>query len=166
MQMGIIGSKNMTVSEMINQAIKAKNVQKKDVAAKMNWSQQNFANRLANGTIDAEEWKKIAKILGYEIQMVDLSTNAILKPRRASGPRVVKSIEGYTYDTDKADALCRTPKIAGSWFELFKDIASGQFFTVAYLETSGSACMATISKENAKQFYDDCGGEGCEGYFQ
>ena len=60
MQVQVIGSKNMTVSEMIKQAIATKGLQQKDIAAKMGWSPQNFTNRLKNNTIDAEEWIKLA----------------------------------------------------------------------------------------------------------
>lgn len=166
MQTLIIGSKDMSVSEMINLAIMAKGLPKKEIAAKMGWSPQNFTNRLKNNTIDAEEWVKLAKIIGYEVRMVDIESGQTLKPRKCSaGPRVVQMIDGYTYDTDKADSVCRSPKLYGGWFELFKDIPTGKFFTVAYLETGGSSCMALISERNAKQFYIDCGGDNEVEYF-
>lgn len=167
MQVQVIGSKNMTVSEMIKQAIATKGLQQKDIAAKMGWSPQNFTNRLKNNTIDAEEWIKLAAIIGYEVQMVDTATDTVLKQRRSSsGPRVVQMIDGYSYDTDKADSICRSPKVFGGWFELFRDMVTGKFFTVAYLETGGSACVAVISKENAKRFYTDCGGEDAQSIFR
>lgn len=156
----------MTVSEMIKQAIATKGLQHKDIAAKMGWSPQSFTNRLRNNTIDADEWIKLAAIIGYEVQMVDMANNTVLKQRRgSSGPHVVQTINGYTYDTDKADALCRSPKVYGGWFELFRDMTTGKFFTVAYFETGGSACAAVISKGNAKQFYIDCGGEDVKSIF-
>ena len=149
----------MDVSEMLNQAMLVKGVRKKDVAEKMGWSSQNFSNRLKNKTIDAEEWIKIAGILGYEIQMVDMESKVALKPRKeSSGPRV-------PFDTEKATSLCRSPKVYGGWFELFQDFATKQFFTVAYFETGESACLARISKENAERFYLDCGGEEASDYF-
>lgn len=155
----IIGSKDMTVGEMLKQAFIAKGMRKKDVAAKMGWSPQNLTNRLKLNTIDAEEWIKLSKILGYEVQMVDMESGQTLKPRKpSSGPRVVQMIDGYTYDTEKADSICRSPKLYGGWFELFKDIPTGRFYTVAYLETGNSSCMALISNEDAKKFYQDCMG--------
>lgn len=167
MKTQVIGSRNMSVSEMIKQAIATKGLQQKDIAAKMGWSPQNFTNRLKNNTIDAEEWIKLARFIGYEIQMVDVATDTVLKLRRnSSGPRVVQMIDGYSYDTDKADALCRSPKVYGGWFELFRDMATGKFFTVAYLETGGSACVAVISRDNARQFYEDCGGTESEKIFK
>lgn len=72
MQIQVIGSNSMSVSEMIKQAIAMKGLQQKDIAVKMGWSPQNFTNRLTNYTIDAEEWVKLAAIIGYEIQMVDV----------------------------------------------------------------------------------------------
>ena len=99
--------------------------------------------------------------------MVDTATDTVLKQRRSSsGPRVVQMIDGYSYDTDKADSICRSPKVFGGWFELFRDMVTGRFFTVAYLETGGSACVAVISKENAKRFYTDCGGEDAQSIFR
>lgn len=161
-----IGSSNMDVSEMLNQAMLVKGVRKKDVAAKMGWSSQNFSNRLKNKTIDAEEFIKLASILGYEIQMVDVESKVVLKPRKeSSGPRVVQIVDGISFDTEKATSLCRSPKIYGGWFELFQDFATREFFTVAYFETGESACPARISKENAERFYLDCGGEDASDYF-
>ena len=91
MQIQVIGSNSMSVSEMIKQAIAMKGLQQKDIAVKMGWSPQNFTNRLTNNTIDAEEWVKLAAIIGYEIQMVDVESNTVLKPRRNStGPKVKK----------------------------------------------------------------------------
>ena len=167
MQIQVIGSNSMSVSEMIKQAIAMKGLQQKEIAVKMGWSPQNFTNRLTNNTIDAEEWVKLAAIIGYEIQMVDVESNTVLKPRRNStGPRVKQTIDGHLYDTDKADSLCRSPKVYGGWFELFRDMGTGKFFTVAYLETGRSACVAVISKENAKRFYEDCGGEDAQSIFK
>lgn len=166
MKILIIGSLDMSVSEMINEAIIAKGMKKKEVAYKMGWTPQNFTNRLRLNTIDAEEWIKLAKILGYEVQMVDMESGRALKQRRpSSGPRVMQMIDGIKYDTEKADSICRSPKLYGGWFELFKDIQTGNFYTVAYLETGKSACMALISAEDAKRFYEDCGGENADEIF-
>lgn len=166
MKSSSIGSSTMDVSEMLNQAMLVKGVRKKDIAAKMGWSSQNFSNRLKNKTIDAEEWIKLAGLLGYELQMVDIDSKVVLKPRKeSSGPRVVQIVEGISFDTEKATSLCRSPKVYGGWFELFQDFATRQFFTVAYFETGESACLARISKENAERFYLDCGGEEASDYF-
>ena len=166
MKSSSIGSSTMDVSEMLNQAMLVKGVRKKDIAAKMGWSSQNFSNRLKNKTIDAEEWIKLAGLLGYEIQMVDMESKVALKPRKeSSGPRVVQIVEGISFDTEKATSLCRSPKVYGGWFELFQDFATRQFFTVAYFETGESACLARIAKENAERFYLDCGGEEASDYF-
>lgn len=162
----VIGSNEMTVSEMLTEAMLKRGVKKKDVAKEMGWSSQNFSNRLTNATLDAEEWVKIAKYLGYEIQMVDSINNTVLKQRnKSTGERVVQFVDGYAFDTDKATSICHSPKLYGGWFELFKDIPSGKFFTVAYFETGESACLATITKENAEKFYKDCGGEDGQEYF-
>lgn len=163
----VIGSNEMTVSEMLTEAMLKRGVKKKDVAKEMGWSSQNFSNRLTNATLDAEEWVKIAKYLGYEIQMVDAIDNTVLKQRnKSTGERVIQHVDGYTFDTDKATSICHSPKLYGGWFELFKDIPTGKFFTIAYFETGESACLATITKENAEKFYKDCGGEDGQEYFK
>lgn len=161
----MLRSNIMKVSEMINNAIAIKGLQKKDVATKMGWSPQNFANRLKNESIDANEWIKLADIIGYDVQMIDKETNELMQAKRV-GKRVTQMIDGTTYDTEKAEVLCHSPKVYGGWFELFKDRSTGKFFTVAYMESEGSACMALISEENAKQFYEDCGGGFPERFFK
>ena len=162
----VIGSNEMTVVEMLTEAMLKRGVKKKYVAEQMGWSSQNFSNRLKNCTLDAEEWVKIAKILGYEIQMVDADSNAVLKQRnKSTGERVVQCVDGYTFDTDKATSICHSPKLCGGWFELFKDVPTGKFFTVAYFETGESACLASITKENAEKFFEDCDGTDKDEFF-
>lgn len=162
----VIGSNDMTVVEMLTEAMLRRGVKKKYVAEKMGWSSQNFSNRLKNCTLDAEEWVKVAKILGYEVIMVEEESRAVLKPRnKSTGESVKQYIDGFTYDTDKATSICHSPKLYGGWFELFKDVQSGKFFTVAYFETGKSACVAKITKEDAEKFYEDCGGEDKAEFF-
>lgn len=166
-EVDIMESSKMTVPQMIERAIQVKGMMKKDVAEKMGWSAANFANRLKGDSLSSKEWIKMASILGYDVQMVDKENNEVLKVQRQShGPRVTQMIDGYVYDTDKAEALCHTPQISSGWFELFKDIQTGNFFTVARIETQGSACMALISSKNAKKFYEDCGGEEPDLWFK
>lgn len=163
----VIGSNEMTVAEMLTEAMLKRGVKKKDVAKEMGWSSQNFSNRLKKRTLDAEEWVRIADILDYEIQMVEKGNGTVLKQRNKSlGVRVTQCVDGYTYDTDKATSICHSPKLYGGWFELFKDVPTGRFFTVAYFETGESACLAAITKENAEKFYKDCGGEDGQDYFK
>ena len=67
----------LSVSDLIKQAIAESDKQQKEVSAHMGWTPQNFANRIKNNTIDADEWVEIAKFLGYEVKMV--TTEALAK---------------------------------------------------------------------------------------
>ena len=72
---------DMKVAEIIKTAILASDKQQKEVAEKMGWSPQSFANRLKKGTIDADEWVDIAHILGYELKMV-AQDGSKMQPKR------------------------------------------------------------------------------------
>lgn len=157
---------NMKVSEVIKTAILASDKQQKEVAEKMGWSPQSFANRLKKNTIDADEWVAIAHILGYELKMVAKDGSSLKAKKPRTGPRVQQMFDGYSYDTDKADALCRTPKMAGGSFELFKDLPSGRFFIVIYCDWGEQDGIITpVTDEEAAEFYKGCCGALDEAVF-
>ncbi len=150
---------NMKASEVIRTAILASDQKQKDVAEKMGWSPQSFANRLSKNTIDADEWVSIANILGYELKMVAKDGSSLKAKKAGTGPRIQQMFGGYSYDTDKADSLCRTPKMAGGSFELFKDLPSGRFYIVIYCDWGEQAGIITpVTDEEAAEFYTGCCG--------
>lgn len=149
----------MKVSDIIKTAILASDKQQKEVAQKMGWSPQSFANRLKKGTIDADEWVKIADILGYEVKMVAADGSSLQAQKRSSSPRIQQMIDGFTYDTEKADAICRTPKLAGGSFQLFKDLSSGKFYIVIYCDWGSQEGIITpVTDEEAERFFEKCCG--------
>lgn len=162
----IVGG-DMKVSEIIKTAIQSSDTQQKEVARKMGWSPQSFANRLKKNTIDADEWVAIAHILGYELKMVS-QDGASLKPKRKGfGPRVQQMVDGYAYDTEKADAICRTPKVAGGSFEMYRDLTSRQFYIVIYCDWGTQTGIVTpVTDEEAREFYDGCGGMNADAIFE
>ena len=157
---------DMKVAEIIKTAILASDKQQKEVAEKMGWSPQSFANRLKKGTIDADEWVDIAHILGYELKMVAQDGSSIQPKRRGFGPRVQQMVDGYAYDTEKADAICRTPKVAGGSFELYRDLTSKQFYIVIYCDWgSQNGIVTPVTDDEAREFYDGCGGMNADTIF-
>lgn len=157
---------DMKVAEIIKTAILASDKQQKEVAEKMGWSPQSFANRLKKGTIDADEWVDIAHILGYELKMVAQDGTSIQPKRKGFGPRVQQMVDGYAYDTEKADTICRTPKIAGGSFELYRDLATKQFYIVVYCDWGTQNGIVTpVTEADAREFYNGCGGMNADTIF-
>ena len=162
----IVGG-DMKVSEMIKTAILSSEKQQKEVAEQMGWSPQSFANRLKKNTIDADEWVSIAHILGYELKMVARDGKSVQAKRKGFGPRVQQMVEGYAYDTEKADAICRTPKVAGGCFELYRDLMTRQFYIVVSCSWGKqNGIVIPITKDEAKEFYYECGGMNADEIFE
>lgn len=162
----IVGG-DMKVSEIIKTAIQSSDTQQKEVAQKMGWSPQSFANRLKKNTIDADEWVAIAHILGYELKMVSQDGASLKAKRKGFGPRVQQMVDGYAYDTEKADAICRTPKVAGGSFELYRDLTTRQFYIVIYCDWGTQTGIVTpVTDAEAREFYDGCGGMNPELIFE
>ncbi len=157
--------KNMRANDIVDCMVAKSGMKKKDVASLMGWSPQNFTNRLRFGSLSADEFFKFADLLGYEVKVTDKESGAELSDApKSTGWHVAKMVTGYNYDTDKAAALCHTPKIFGGWQELFKDFA-GRYFMVYYFEPSTEATIFPVTKEVALQFYRDCEGQAEDRWF-
>lgn len=149
----------MAVSDIILAAIAEKRIAKGDIAKKMGWSSQSFSNRLKKNTIDADEWVKIAAILGYEVRMIEKTTGELYDvPNKGVGPKVVKMINGVTYDTEKARAIIHTPRIFGCFHELYRLFNDGYFIVTYYDMEGADPAVTPISEEDAKVFIRDCNG--------
>ena len=146
----------VSVSEIIKQAMAEKGVQQKDVAAHMGWSPQNFANRLRNNTVDADEWVEIAKFIGYEIKMVGSDGVTMEEKKKGIGQRVTQMVDGVIYDTDKAEAICHTNEFADSFFELYKR-NDGSMFIVLYAKwMHGAGTIMPVEDSDAERFISIC----------
>ena len=145
----------LSVSDLIKQAIAESDKQQKEVSAHMGWTPQNFANRIKNNTIDADEWVEIAKFLGYEVKMVTSEGEELKEKTKGIGCRVVKMVEGVTYDTEKSEAICHTSKFTGSFFELYQD-PEGQKFIVLYADWLEDGIVMPVDESHAQQFMDAC----------
>lgn len=67
--------------------------------------------------------------------------------RRGSGRRVRRVVDGVVYDTNMADALCRTPEENGWYIELFRD-DDGRCFAVHYSSWYGVGPFITLCPED------------------
>jgi len=165
MQMEFVGGE-MKVSEIIKTAIMSSDKQQKEVADGMGWSQQALSNRLRNNSIDAEEWVAISRILGYELKMVAKDGSSVKPKVKGVYPRAQQIVGGYMYDTEKGTAICRTPKMAGASFELYRDIPTKQHYIVIYCDWGTQREIVTpITEQEARDFYKACGGADEESVF-
>ena len=96
-----------SMSEILRDALEAKGYSQREFAKKMGWTPQNFSQRLKKNSFSAEEWRKMAYMLGYEVRLVELESGIEFESRRKGhGRRVRQVIKGVLYDTHKADMLC------------------------------------------------------------
>lgn len=146
----------LSVSDVIKQAIAESDKQQKEVAAHMGWTPQNFANRIKNNTIDADEWVEIAKFLGYEVKMVSSEGVEIKEKTRGVGSRVVQMVDGVTYDTEKSEAICHTNEFVGSFFELYEDTEGRKFIVLYASWLAGLGIVMPVSEPDAQKFMADC----------
>lgn len=159
------GGEVMTVANIIRDALAAKGMPQSRLAERMKWSPQNLSNRLKNNAFTAEEWRKVADFIGYEVKMVEPGTNEELKTRkRGLGRRVKQMVNGIYYDTEKSDALCNnfyqdgTNEYTDGWAqELYRD-SSGRFFVAHYTGWKGGVDhISPIESEDARILYEKYG---------
>lgn len=155
--------KNM--SEILKDALEAKNYSQREFAKMMGWTPQNFSQRLKKNSFSAEEWRKMTYLLGYEVRIVELESGIELEGRKKGhGRRVKQVINGVLYDTYKADALCSDffqdgehEYTDGMAFELYVD-SFGRFFVARYVEwENGTDSVTTVGKEEAGKLYKKFG---------
>ena len=153
------------MSEILKDAMEAKGYSQRAFAKKMGWTPQNFSQRLKKNSFSAEEWRKMAYMLGYEVRLVELESGIEFESRRKGhGRRVRQVIKGVLYDTYKADMLCGNfyydgehEYTDGMAFELYVD-SFGRFFVARYTEwADGSDSITTIGKEDAGKLYQKYG---------
>lgn len=121
-------------AELVREALAASGKMQVELAAYMGWSKQNLNSRLKNDSLSYAELVKMMGFCGYEVKVLDIDRNELEVRTDSASPRLVKMVDGVTYDTGKAESICSTKKAPDDEFytELFRD-ASGTFF-VAYFE--------------------------------
>mgnify|MGYP004463616771 CR=1 FL=1 len=129
-----VAGDRMNVSELIRTASLASKTSHKKIAAKMGWSEALFSNRLRRESFSADELYKIMDILGYDLKITEKDGNEVKPKKPHVGQRVQQFIDGYVFDTEKGDAICCTPKMAGFSFELLKDLPTGKYYIAIYCD--------------------------------
>ena len=71
-----------SMSDILRDALEAKNYSQREFAKMMGWTPQNFNQRLKKNSFSAEEWRKMAYMLGYEIRLVELESGIEFEGRR------------------------------------------------------------------------------------
>lgn len=143
----------MTPTDMCRQLIEKSDMQQKDVAQKMGWTQQSISNKFRRNSLSADEFVKMLGVLGYEIKLVESDTNEeICYKRKGIGDRLKMMVNGVKYDTFKADAICHTEQTDSIFDELYKD-DEGRYFVAHYVMWEGGvSSISPIGEEDAKKF--------------
>ena len=143
---------NLTVAEMMRQAIDANGWKLKDFAGIVGKSPAALSTQLNTNRFSAEEWRRMARLAGYEVVMQPVSA----PPARCSGhaPHIKRMVDGITYETSKADAVCwmRDPD---GWARELYTTDDGSFF-LAHFHTAEDipGFITPVSFELAQRFTD------------
>lgn len=133
----------MKASEIVEDAIRAKGILKKEAAGLIEMHPNTLVRKLSENRMKAQEFIDLLERLGYTVSLVDTKENTELKARRrGSGPRVRRMIDGVFYDTRNADAVCRTEIENGWYIELYQD-DDGRYFAVHYSTWEGTGPFIT-----------------------
>jgi len=155
---------NRNMSDILKDALISKNISQRKFAKMMDWTPQNFGQRLKKNSFTAEEWNRMMKMLGYEVKLIELESGMEFEPRKKGHGRRLRQVRnGIVYDTCKADALCSDFYIDGEneytdgmAFELYVD--SGRFFLARYVEwDNGTDSISPITKEEAMKLFQKYG---------
>lgn len=140
----------MFAPDIVRSAIKARGMSQKTLAERMGVKESHLSRVLKENLLRAQEMIDAAEVLGYHITLIDKRDGEALSVfRKGTGPRVRKQINGTLYDTQKANALCRTDNNDGWWMELYQT-TSGKFFVAHYTDWDDAENFITICpKEQA-----------------
>lgn len=122
----------MRASDIIVDALEAKGITQKEMAEKLGKNYKTFARWISENRLTAQRFVDISAKLGYVVTLVERDSNEELKVRvRGTGPRVKRMVDGITYDTAKADALCHSDVEDGRYMEVYRS-QDGRYFIVHY----------------------------------
>lgn len=143
---------NKTVAQLMREAIAEHGWKLKDFAGIVGKSPAAMSTQLNTNRMSAEEWRRMARCAGYEVVMLPISEI----PGRAlgHGPRIKRMVDGITYDTSKADAVCWTRDPDG-WARELYTTEDGTFF-LAHFHTAEDipGFITPVSGDLAKRFTD------------
>ncbi len=122
----------MKASDIIVDALEANGITQKELADQMGKNYKTLARWISENRLTAQRFVDIAAELGYAVVLVERNCGEELKVRvRGTGPRVRRMVNGITYDTAKADALCHSDVEDGRYMEVYRD-QEGRYFIVHY----------------------------------
>lgn len=147
--------KNMTAVQLLREAAKEQNVKLQDIAEAVGKTRNALYMQLNGGRLGAEDWRTMARAVGYEVVMVKSDESP------AYGSKIGRSarqwINGVTYDTDKAVSLCHTPRQGCFASELFMaddpNGGPGQYFVAHHSLVDGvDTAIVLVTPEAAQAF--------------
>lgn len=146
-------------ADIIVDALQARGVAHKDMAGMMGVRPNTLSRKISENRLTATEFVRIADSLGFNVTLTDRGGGTDLKVRsRGSGRRVKRMLDGIVYDTNMADAICRTPEENGWYIELFRD-DHGRHFAVHYSAWEGVDPFITVcpdkEAEKLAQMFND-----------
>lgn len=151
----IYSGDRMTASEMITHAIEDRGVYKKDVASKMGWSAANLTNKLRRNTITADEFIKLADILGFNVQMANKGIELPVKKKSSRiGTRIVATVGDEQFDNGSATQICHKTNSLTVDKELYLS-NKNKFFIVTHT-SDGITTIEKCTKGQARVLYTQC----------
>ena len=143
---------DMTVAEMMRQAIAANGWKLKEFAAIVGKSPAALSTQLNTNRFSAEEWRRMARLAGFEVVMQPVS--ALPMRRAGHAPNIRRMVDGITYDTTKADAVCWV-RDADGWARELYTTDDGAFFLAHFFTLEDIPGFITpVSFELAQRFID------------
>lgn len=149
----------MKASDIIEDALQSRGILQKELAERIGQQPKTLSKKLTTNSMKAQELVDYIRELGYEITLADCAGNDCLTIRRRGiGPRTKKMVDGITYDTGKADALCHTDVENGWYMELYRD-AEGRLFAAHYsfwpeVDPFITTCPADEAKVMCQRYAD------------
>lgn len=141
-------SSSAAVKEMLRDTGKTQ----KWLADETGTTKQNISNRLKKGTLSADEFIVIAKMLGFQVSLEKMSEGRyrgmeIIPSDGAGGRRLKQMVDGVCYDTGKSKAICHTEEHSGWKMELFAD-EEGRYFAAHYTDWENTRDYITPCPES------------------
>lgn len=143
------------IADVCRDLIKASGLKQSEVARKMGWQPPNLSNRLRRNTLSADEFTKFLDALGYEMKIVEKDSGDEFEARnRGVGPRLQIMVNGVSYDTHKANAICHSETENDMFIELYRD-SEGRYFVACYVLWEGGVSTITpIGEEDAAKLVE------------
>lgn len=135
------------------------------LAQQMNWTPQNFCQRLRRGSVRADEFMELMNVMGVDVTFTMRETGEILKPHvRGHGRRLVGNSDKVTFDTAASEAISNTFyedgvnefNADGEATELYVD-GKGRYFVAEYHTDARKDRVRTVSASMAAAFVEKYG---------